>query len=108
MGGTLTFTNVDGGTTGGTKLVSLDYINADYTFTNTACSNCRNAWVSVNGGEAVQVQMPISGQSWDIKFSGYYVGLSDFIPGANNTVEFSNPNNAWAPDMVGLGVQTEL
>jgi alpha-galactosidase len=61
-GGTLTFNNVDGGTSGGTKLVSIDYINADFTFSNTDCSNCRNAFVSVNGGTAVQVQMPISGQ----------------------------------------------
>jgi alpha-galactosidase len=62
MGGTLTFTGVNGGTNGGTKLVSVDYINADVTFSNTACSNCRNAWVSVNGGSAVQVNFPLSGQ----------------------------------------------
>lgn len=57
---TLTLTGVDGGT-GGSKLISVDYINADVTQSNTACSNCRNAWVSVNGGDAVQLQMPISG-----------------------------------------------
>lgn len=64
-GGTLTFKNVSGGTAAkgsGTKLVSVDYINADVAFTNTACSNCRNAFVSVNGGAAVQVQFPLSGQ----------------------------------------------
>jgi alpha-galactosidase len=61
-GSTLTIHAVDGGTTGGTKTVSLDYINADVAYTNTACSNCRNAFISVNGGEAVQAQMPISGQ----------------------------------------------
>ncbi|KAJ7643728.1 hypothetical protein FB45DRAFT_281139 [Roridomyces roridus] len=75
-GGTLTFNNVDGGTAGGTKLVSFDYINGDVTFSNTACSNCRNTMVSVNGGAAVQVQMPLSAQSWDILFSGYLVSLS--------------------------------
>lgn len=61
-GGTLTFNNVDGGASGGTKLLSLDYINADFVFSNTDCSNCRNAFFSVNGGAPVQVQMPISGQ----------------------------------------------
>lgn len=61
-GGTLTINNVDGGTTGGAKTVLLDYINGDVAFTNTACSNCRNAFISVNGGSAVQVQMPISAQ----------------------------------------------
>lgn len=61
-GGTATFTGVDGGTAGGTKLISIAYINADFVFSNTACSNCRNAFLSVNGGSAVQVQMPISGE----------------------------------------------
>jgi len=61
-GGTLIIKGVDGGTSGGTKTVSLDYINGDVAFTNTACSNCRNAFISVNGGSAVQVQMPISAQ----------------------------------------------
>ncbi|KAG6860785.1 hypothetical protein C0995_007591 [Termitomyces sp. Mi166 len=61
-GGTLTINNVDGGTSGGTKTLSLDYINGDFTMTNTACSNCRNAFISVNGGTVVQVQMPISAQ----------------------------------------------
>lgn len=59
-GGTLEFTGIDGGESGGTLLLSLDYINADVTSTNTACSNCRNAFMSVNGGAAVQVQMPLS------------------------------------------------
>jgi alpha-galactosidase len=61
-GGTLTFQNVNGGTTGGSKLISVDYINADVAFTNTACSNCRNAFVSVNGATPMQVQFPLSGQ----------------------------------------------
>ncbi|KAG6898423.1 hypothetical protein C0992_004134 [Termitomyces sp. T32_za158] len=61
-GGTLTINNVDGGTSGGTKTLALDYINGDFTMTNTACSNCRNAFISINGGTAVQVQMPISAQ----------------------------------------------
>ncbi|KAH7906759.1 glycoside hydrolase family 27 protein [Hygrophoropsis aurantiaca] len=104
MGGTLTFTGVAGGS-GGTKLVSIDYINADYTFTNTDCSNCRNAYVSVNGGEAVQVQMPLSGQSWDILYSGYLVSLTGFSAGNNNTITFANPD-AWAPDMYSIGIQT--
>jgi len=60
-GGTLTFNNIDGGESG-TKLVSVDYINADFVFENTVCSNCRNSFFSVNGGDPVQVQMPISGQ----------------------------------------------
>jgi len=60
-GGTLTFNDIDGGESG-TKLVSVDYINADFVFQNTECSNCRNSFFSVNGGDPVQVQMPISGQ----------------------------------------------
>lgn len=61
-GGTLTFNNVDGGSSGGTKLLTIDYINGDFVFSNTDCSNCRNALFSVNGGSPVQAQMPISGQ----------------------------------------------
>ncbi|KAJ7643715.1 glycoside hydrolase family 27 protein [Roridomyces roridus] len=102
-GGTLTFNNVDGGTAGGTKLVSFDYINGDVTFSNTACSNCRNAMVSVNGGAAVQVQMPLSAQSWDILFSGYLVSLSGFKAGKTNTVTLSNPS-AFTPDWYRMGV----
>jgi len=60
--GTLTFNNVDGGKKGGTKLLSFDYINGDYVFFNTGCSNCRDAFVSVNGGTPVHTQMPISAQ----------------------------------------------
>ncbi|KAK7462459.1 hypothetical protein VKT23_008058 [Stygiomarasmius scandens] len=101
--GTLTINDVDGGTGGGTKLVSFDYINGDFTFTNTDCSNCRNAFVSVNGGDAVQVQMPISGQSWDILFSGYLVSLSGFMPGKVNQIQISNPS-AFAPDFFRVGV----
>ncbi|THU97111.1 glycoside hydrolase family 27 protein [Dendrothele bispora CBS 962.96] len=103
-GGTLTINGVDGGSGGGSKLVSFDYINGDFTFTNTACSNCRNAFVSVNGGTPVQVQMPISGQSWDILFSGYLVSLSGFKPGKTNTIQISNPS-AFAPDFFRVGVQ---
>lgn len=61
-GGILTINGVDGGASGGTKTLSLDYINGDFVFTNTDCSNCRNAFISVNGGTAVQVQLPISAQ----------------------------------------------
>ncbi|KAF8215018.1 glycoside hydrolase family 27 protein [Mycena galopus ATCC 62051] len=102
-GGTLTFSNVDGGTAGGTKLLAFDYINGDVTFTNTACSNCRNTFVSVNGGTAVQVQMPLSAQSWDILFSGYLVSLPGFKPGNTNTVTLSNPT-AFAPDFYRMGI----
>ncbi|KAJ6508283.1 glycoside hydrolase family 27 protein [Mycena sanguinolenta] len=102
-GGTLTFTGVDGGTAGGTKLLSFDYINGDVTFTNTACSNCRNTFISVNGGTAVQVQMPLSAQSWDILFSGYLVSLPGFKAGMTNTVTLSNPT-AFAPDFYRMGV----
>ncbi|PPQ72955.1 hypothetical protein CVT26_014529 [Gymnopilus dilepis] len=103
QGGTLTFDHVDGGSAGGIKLLSFDYINADYTFTNTACSNCRNAFVSVNGGTPVEVQMPISGQSWDILYSGYLLSMPGFKPGKVNTVQISNPS-AFTPDFYRLGV----
>jgi alpha-galactosidase len=42
--------------------LTIDYINGDFVFSNTDCSNCRNALFSVNGGSPVQAQMPISGQ----------------------------------------------
>ncbi|KAL0566544.1 hypothetical protein V5O48_015467 [Marasmius crinis-equi] len=103
-GGTLTLNNVDGGSSGGTKLLAIDYINADYTMTNTACSNCREALFSVNGGTAVRVQMPISGQSWDILFQNYLVSLSGFKAGKANTITISNPS-AWTPDFYRIGVQ---
>ncbi|TFK33044.1 glycoside hydrolase family 27 protein [Crucibulum laeve] len=102
-GGTLTINNVDGGAAGGTKTLSIDYINGDFVFGNTDCSNCRNAFISVNGGAAVQVQMPISAQSWDILFSGYLVSLSGFKAGKTNTITVSNPN-AFAPDFYRIGV----
>ncbi|KAF5317522.1 hypothetical protein D9619_013198 [Psilocybe cf. subviscida] len=123
-GGTLTFNNVDGGASGGTKLLSFDYINGDFVFSNTACSNCRNAFISVNGGPTVQAQMPISAQvvsftlktcsdaawwisgrcfSWDIVLSGYLLSMSGFKPGKTNKVEISNPSG-FAPDFVRLGV----
>lgn len=60
--GTLTFVDVDGGENGGTKLLSLSYVNADYTFSNSNCSNCRRAEMSMNGGTPVVVEMPLSGQ----------------------------------------------
>lgn len=102
-GSTLTINGVDGGRKGGTKTVSLDYINGDVAFYNTACSNCRNVFISVNGGSAVQVQMPISGQSWDILSSGYLVSLPGFKPGKINTIQFSNPTG-YAPDFYRAGV----
>ncbi|PPR07920.1 hypothetical protein CVT24_000900 [Panaeolus cyanescens] len=102
-GGTITFNNVDGGSNGGTKLLSFDYINGDHTFSNSACSNCRNAYVSVNGGSAVQLNMPISAQSWDILLSGYLVSVSGFKAGKTNTVVVSNPSG-YAPDFYRLGV----
>ncbi|KAJ7913578.1 glycoside hydrolase family 27 protein [Mycena leptocephala] len=102
-GGTLTLSGVDGGTAGGTKLLSFDYINGDVTFSNTACSNCRNTFVSVNGGTAVQVQMPLSAQSWDILLSGYLVSLPGFKAGKTNTITLSNPS-AFAPDFYRVGV----
>ncbi|KAF8955947.1 glycoside hydrolase superfamily [Flammula alnicola] len=102
-GGTLSFNNVDGGALGGTKLLSFDYINGDFVFSNTDCSNCRNAFISVNGGTPVQAQMPISAQSWDILFSGYLVSLPGFNPGKANTVQISNPSG-FTPDFYRLGV----
>ncbi|KAJ7617461.1 glycoside hydrolase family 27 protein [Mycena polygramma] len=102
-GGTLTLSGVDGGTAGGTKLLAFDYINGDVTFSNTACSNCRNTFVSVNGGAAVQVQMPLSAQSWDILLSGYLVSLPGFKAGKTNTITLANPS-AFTPDFYRVGV----
>ncbi|KAG7088062.1 hypothetical protein E1B28_012094 [Marasmius oreades] len=102
-GGKLTLSNIDGGISGGTKLLAIDYINADFTMTNTACSNCREALFSVNGGTGVRVQMPISGQSWDILFQNFLVSLPGFKAGKTNTIEISNPS-AFAPDFSRIGV----
>ncbi|KAK0221588.1 glycoside hydrolase family 27 protein [Armillaria fumosa] len=101
-GGTLTITGVDGGT-GGTKLLSFDYINGDVAFSNSACSNCRNAYISVNGGDAVQAQMPISAQSWDILFTGFLISASGFKRGTKNTIEIFN-NDGYTPDFYRIGV----
>jgi len=102
-GGTLTFNNVDGGSSGGTKVLSFDYINAEYHMSNTGCTNCRFAYISVNGGATTQVSMPISGQSWNIAFNGYLLSLAGFNPGKTNKVTISNPSG-WAPDFVRMGV----
>jgi alpha-galactosidase len=59
-GGSVTFTNVDGGSNGGKKLLAIDYINADFVFSGG--ENWRHAYVSINGGEPTLVEMPISGQ----------------------------------------------
>ena len=58
-------------------MVSVDYINADVAFTNTGCSNCRNAFVSVNGAAAVQVQFPLSGQ---VSVFFFFLFLFFFLP----------------------------
>jgi hypothetical protein len=62
MGGELTFTGMDAGPTGGSKLMGFWYINSDVTYNNSvACPNCRRAQVSANGHPPVWVEMPISG-----------------------------------------------
>ncbi|KAK7018036.1 hypothetical protein VNI00_018432 [Paramarasmius palmivorus] len=102
-GGKLTLDNLDGGSSGGTKLLAIDYINAEWTMSNTACSNCRQAMLRVNGGEEVRVQMPLSGQSWDIVFQGYLVSVPGFRAGKTNTLEIYNPS-AYTPDFVRVGI----
>lgn len=78
-GGTLTFTNVNGGSSGGNKLLSIDYIDADVAFNNNACSNCRNAFVSVNGGPSIQIQFPISGQVRKFRVFFLFPNLNSII-----------------------------
>jgi len=105
--GKLTLNNVDGGSSGGSKLVSVDYINGDWTMSNTACSNCRVAYFSVNGGSAVAAEMPISGMTWNILAQGYVLQLNGLKAGKTNTITISNPNSgAYAPDIYRVGVQT--
>lgn len=60
-GASVTLTGIDGGS-GGNKLLSIDYTDGDYTFSNTDCPNCRNAFISVNGGPDIWAQMPIAAQ----------------------------------------------
>ncbi|KAL0069174.1 hypothetical protein AAF712_003862 [Marasmius tenuissimus] len=104
QGGTLTLSNVDGGSSGGTKLLAIDYINADWTMALPPCPNCREALFSVNGGAPVQGQMPLSGQSWDIILQGFLISLPGFKPGKTNTIVISNPS-AWTPDFYRIGVR---
>lgn len=58
--GSVTFENVDGGSDGGSKLLAIDYINADYVFSGG--ENYRSAYISVNGEDPTVIEMPISGQ----------------------------------------------
>ncbi|PSS06558.1 hypothetical protein PHLCEN_2v3616 [Hermanssonia centrifuga] len=44
------------------------------------------AYVGVNGHTPVLAQTPLSGQSWDILFSGYLVVRDGFKPGMGNNV----------------------
>jgi hypothetical protein len=89
QGGTATVNNVNGGS-GGTKLVSFDYINADFIFAGTSTQtnypNSRLGYVSVNGGTAVKISFPISGEVPRLRAVAWHVlmlrtGLDDPVPG---------------------------
>jgi len=96
--GTLEFTHIDGGSTGGTRLVEIQYICAD---------GPRDAYISVNNGLAQKCSVPKSGQRWqDIRFD-FRVELNGFKPGRNNTLTFSNPKG-WAPDIHRIGIEQPL
>jgi len=63
QGSSVTFTGLNAGSVGGGKLLAIDYINADYTFSgDVSCPNCRYAYARVNGGKSIRIQLPISGQ----------------------------------------------
>ena len=106
MGGTITLQDIDGGSSGGTKLLAVDYINGEWTqWSNVTCPNCREALFSVNGGAAVRAQMPLSGEaSWDILFQNFLISLPGFKPGKTNTVVINNPS-AYSPDFYRIGVE---
>lgn len=93
--GTLTFNFIDGGSTGGTRLVQIHYISAD---------GDRDIYLSVNGGPAQKVTAPKSGGKWSVMGFDCEVEVSGFQPGRKNTITFSNPDG-WGPDIFRIGVE---
>lgn len=109
---TLTFTNIDGGQSGGTRLVQIHYICA---------GGSRDAYLSVNGGPATKMTLPPTGkvnliaiithtaieqglQKWDDFSFDFKVSLDGFVPGRKNTVTISNPDG-WSADFWRIGVE---
>ncbi|KAK7692495.1 hypothetical protein QCA50_004120 [Cerrena zonata] len=92
---TLTFTNIDGGTTGGTRMIQVHYICAGGT---------RDAWFSVNGGAAKKFTLPSTGKKWDDFSFDFKVPLDGFDAGKKNILTISNPEG-WSADFWRIGVE---
>ncbi|CAI6332212.1 unnamed protein product [Periconia digitata] len=89
--------------TSGKKLVGVDFINYDYSFT-TAWewgTNTRNMTIAVNGGAAKRWAFPLSGGNW-FETGKLMTELDGFKAGDDNKIVFSAVGNTFAPDLVGI------
>jgi len=101
--GRVTFSNVSGGTSGGKKVVGVDYIQYDVALGSAWAdgASVRPMAVQVNGGTAKTWQWPIAGGNW-YETGRLNIELEGLRAGTNNTVVFST--SAAGPDLVGLEV----
>jgi alpha-galactosidase len=94
--GTLQFNNVNVSASGSHQIV-ISYINGDSTVWGIGSS--RTASMSVNGGSAVTVSFPTSGD-WNMVLT---MRLTVYLNTGNNTIKFSN-SSAWTPDFDKIDV----
>jgi len=92
----------------GKVLLSVDYMNYEYHFSEswTWGTNVRDLSIRVNGGAAQSWAFPLSGNDW-FETGTLVVEVDGFVEGDGNTVEFGcpgNPNQSYAPDLVGFDV----
>ena len=80
---TLTLTNIDGGTTGGTRMVQVHYICAGGT---------RDAWFSVNGGPAKKFTLPSTGK---VRISMTYLSVKLMICDRNGMTLGLTSRSPW-------------
>lgn len=98
------------------KYIEIDYINNDVAFSSTWewGSNSRNITISVNGGDAVRLEVPLSGHHselfssglgwWDTATLG--ILLDGWVDGDNEVVVANaadtDVSETWGTDFVGL------
>lgn len=104
---TATWSSVTSPSTG-KVLLSVDYINYEYHFSEawTWGTNVRDLSIRVNDGTAQSWAFPLSGNDW-FETGTLVVEVDGFVEGSGNTVEFGypgNPNQSYAPDLVGFDV----
>ncbi|KAL6710295.1 hypothetical protein ACN47E_009241 [Coniothyrium glycines] len=102
-GASVTFLDVSS-SSAGKKLVGVDLINYDYSFTTAWAwgDNTRNVTIAVNGGPAKRWAVPLTGGNWEESLR-LNIEVDGFLEG-NNTVVFGAFNNNFAPDLVGFEV----